>query len=141
MKEHKKHHYPDCTTTTCDWGVYQAEGENSVPYLGCVPGSGDCMPFNLLEADPDDSRSDPLIEAVKQMKAIANALTPPGDKYKLSLVNLKPEKFGAEAGLVLAWVWHGENPPPGAEHNVVNGKSSPEAIAQALGLKRESQEK
>ena len=140
MKEHKKKHNKDCTTHACDWGVYLlTDDENSAPYLGCVEGSGDCMPFNLLAAaDPSGSSTDPLTEAVNAMKEIVKLLTPPDDNCTLSLITLKPGVVGAEAGLVLGWVRHGEKPLLGVKHDVVNGKSSPEAIAQALGLKRES---
>lgn len=144
MKEHKKHH-PDCTTQSCDWAVVKRGDIDLAPYLTCTKGSGDCMPFNLLVPE-EASRvffNDPLRDFVEQMINIASTLPPPDDEhtYTLSIFTVLHGKTN-EPGLMLGWVRHGEELPPGVKHNVVTAKSSPEAIAQALGLKkRESQEK
>jgi hypothetical protein len=142
----KKHHIdPDCTTQSCDWARIEPEDENIQPFLACIPGGGDCMPFNLLFAEEiDGSRTDPLSDAVRQMKLIASNLTPPDDTYTLSLFHI-PFGMVTEAPgatLMLGWVRHDVELPSGVKYNVVTAKSPPEDIARALGLKkRESQEK
>jgi hypothetical protein len=144
----KKHHIgppTDCTTHSCDWAYILSDDENSASYLACIPGGGDCMPFNLLFAEEiDGSRTDPLSDAVRQMKLIASNLTPPDDTYTLSLFHVPygvvPEALGAT--VMLGWVRHDVALPSGGKYNVVTAKSPPEDIARALGLKkRESKEK
>ena len=92
--------------------------------LACVPGSGDCSPVSILEAEESSFHDCNLIEATRAIKEILAKIPQDPDGRNLSFIR-------TGMGTLLAWVDHGAEVVEGA----VTGEDDDATIAAALKLK------
>jgi hypothetical protein len=117
----------DCISHSCEWSF-----DLDTTTASCNQGSGDCIPFHLLELVGSADNDDEIMELTNHINKLVDKANknPLRKGFKVTLILYEND---GQQSIFLKWVDHNGDVLPGK--NVVTGKDKPEVVARALGVK------